>query len=50
MSQTIAIDQPQTTLANDEQSGWSARRRLACMVALSMVSWLVILTPVMIWG
>lgn len=50
MSHSIAIDQPQAPIAEAERNGWSARRRLACLVALSVMSWLAILTPVMIWG
>lgn len=50
MSHSIAIEQPQAPVADAGRDGWSARRRLACMVVLSMVSWLVILAPAMIWG
>lgn len=53
MSQTIALDDfprgpaAETAEASDE---WSARRRLACMVALSVAAWMAILTPIIIWG
>jgi len=50
MSHSVAIDLPRDSAAETEANGWSARRRLACLVALSAASWLVILTPLMIWG
>ena len=57
MSHSIAFelprdfaDAPRGSADATEAKAWSARRRLACLVALSAVSWLAILIPVMIWG
>lgn len=50
MSQTIAIDDLPQSPAADTADEWSARRRLACLVALSVVSWVVILAPLVIWA
>jgi len=50
MSHSIAFDLPRDSAAETESDVWSARRRLACLIALSAVSWLAILTPLLIWG
>jgi hypothetical protein len=50
MSQTIAIDDLPQGPAAETVDEWSARRRLVCMVALSVASWIAILAPLAIWA